>query len=183
MKRRKIIGIIFVVAALLKMADLCGLIDLAWVWQQPWTSYLAPLFFLFIGVELIISSYSNSHDQWLQRPIPVNEDGTRICCTARYGGDEYIFHGEPFKGARLDAFCGGIRMDLREAVITEDEEIDIRTFLGGVELFVPKTVNVEVKSRSFVGGVGNEAVRTSQKDAPCLHIVASNFFGGVSIKE
>jgi predicted membrane protein len=73
-------------------------------------------------------------------------------------------------------------MDLREAVITEDEEIDIHTFCGGVELFVPAHVNVLVKSRSFLGGVANSTVHVPDKDAPCLHIVASNFFGGVDVK-
>ena len=90
--------------------------------------------------------------------------------------------GEMFHGARLDAFCGGIRMDLREATITEDEEIEIHTFCGGVELFVPQTVNVEVKSRSFIGGVGNHATRIVGKDTPCLHIIADNFLGGIDIK-
>ena len=89
---------------------------------------------------------------------------------------------KPFHGARLDAFCGGIRMDLREAVITEDEEIDIHTFMGGVELLVPADVNVIVKSRSFIGGVGNDTAMCSDKGAHSLHITASNFFGGVSIK-
>ena len=70
-----------------------------------------------------------------------------------------------------------------EAVITEDEEIDIHTFLGGVELYVPSTVNVVVKSRSFIGGVGNETDRNPKPNVPSLHIVASNFFGGVSIKD
>jgi predicted membrane protein len=73
-------------------------------------------------------------------------------------------------------------MDLREAVITEDEEIDIHTFCGGIELFVPTHVNVEVKSRSFIGGVGNHATRNADPKAPTIHIVASNFFGGVDIK-
>jgi len=82
----------------------------------------------------------------------------------------------------LDAFFGGIRMDLRNAAITEDEEIEIHTFFGGIELFVPQTVNVLVKSRSFIGGVGNHASRTAEKDAHCLHIIADNFIGGVDIK-
>ena len=73
-------------------------------------------------------------------------------------------------------------MDLREAVVSEDEEIDIHTFCGGIELYVPSHVNVLVKSRSFIGGVGNHAIRNARKDAPTLHIVASNFFGGVDIK-
>ena len=110
------------------------------------------------------------------------DDGKRIVCTARYGGDEYVFKGEPFHSARLDAFCGGIRMDLREAAIAEDEEIEIHTFCGGVELIVPQTVNVLVKSRNFIGGVGNHAAQTIGQDVHCLHIIADNFLGGVDIK-
>lgn len=68
------------------------------------------------------------------------------------------------------------------AVITEDEEIDIHTFCGGIELFVPTHVNVLVKSRSFIGGVGNSAIHNTDPKTPCLHIVASNFIGGVDIK-
>jgi hypothetical protein len=43
-------------------------------------------------------------------------------------------------------------------------------------------VNVLVKSRSFIGGVGNHASRIVDKDAQTLHIIADNFFGGVDIK-
>ncbi|MBP5380435.1 MAG: hypothetical protein J6Y39_01725 [Bacteroidaceae bacterium] len=60
---------------------------------------------------MIVYNYRRDPDQWLKRPLPIGEDGKRICCSARYGGDEYIYRGEPFHGARLDAFCGGIRMD------------------------------------------------------------------------
>ena len=93
-----------------------------------------------------------------------------------------MYHGEPFHGAYLDAFCGGIRLDLRNALITEDEEIDMRTFIGGIELYVPSNVNVLVKSRSFIGGVSNKSLRNAEETAPCLHIVASNFIGGIDIK-
>ena len=99
-----------------------------------------------------------------------------------YGGDEYVYRGEPFHGAQLDAFCGGIRLDLREATITEDEEIDIHTFFGGIELFVPTMVNVEVKSQSFIGGVNNHTNGKTSSTTPTLHIIASNFLGGVDIK-
>ena len=87
-----------------------------------------------------------------------------------------------FHGARLDAFFGGLRLDLRNAVISEDEEIDIHTFVGGVQLLVPGNVNVVVKSRSFIGGVGNETTDQDTPNVPCLHIIASNMLGGVNIK-
>jgi hypothetical protein len=185
MKPRTIIGLVFVVASLTKLAVIWGFIKWEWfsrVSEEPWTTYFCICLLIYVGVNLIIDSYRRDPDQWLQRPLPIGEDGKRICCSVRYGGDEYIYRGEPFHGARLDAFFGGIRMDLRNAAITEDEEIEIHTFFGGVELFVPQTVNVVVKSRSFIGGVGNHASRTAEKDAHCLHIIADNFIGGVDIK-
>ena len=181
MNRRTIIGIIFIVAALLKLADMWGIVHLNW--DHSWTEYFGPLLLLYLGAELIIYSFSHNRSQWLRRPVPKGEDGKRNCCAVRFGADEYVYQGEKFHGARLDAFCGGLRLDLREAVIEEDEEIDIHTFLGGVEVFVPDHVNVFVKSHSFIGGVGNEVADRSIPNAHNIHITASNFLGGLSIKE
>ena len=185
MKTRAIIGIIFIVASLLKLATMWGLLH--WkrfeqVSEDQWGYYLGIFILLYIGIFLVIESYRRDRDQWLQRPIPPHEEGKRMRCSVSFGGDEYIFRGETFTGARLDTFCGGLRLDLRGAVITEDQEIDIRTFMGGIELFVPTNINVLVKSRSFIGGVGNETNRNVKDGAPTLHIVSSNFLGGVSIK-
>ena len=185
MKPRAIIGLLFVVASLLKLATLWGILHWSWfetISEGRWAMYFCIFILLYVGVHLIIDSYRRDSDQWLQRPLPIGEDGKRIRCSVHYGGDEYVYHGETFHGARLDAFCGGIRLDLREAVITEDEEIDIHTYFGGIELFVPTTVNIEVKSQSFIGGVGNHATHTVAPKAPTIHIIASNFFGGVDIK-
>ena len=185
MKLRTIIGIVFIVASLTKLATIWGLIKWSWftkVSEEPWVTYFCIFLLIYVGVSLIIDSYRRDPDQWLQRPLPIGEDGKRICCSVHYGGDEYVYHGETFHGARLDAFFGGIRMDLREAKITEDEEIDIHTFCGGIELIVPATVNVIVKSQNFIGGVGNHATHTAEPKAPTIHIVASNFIGGVDIK-
>ncbi len=182
MKTKTIIGILLIVAGAWKLCNLWGVIENDWLWQQPWAIYITPITLIYLGALVIVNSYRRDPDQWLQRPLPIGEDGKRICCSVRYGGDEYIYRGEVFQGARLDAFCGGIRMDLREATITEDEEIEIHTFCGGVELFVPQTVNVVVKSRSFIGGVDNQTKRIIGQEAPCLHIIADNFMGGISVK-
>ena len=185
MKPRTIIGIIFIVASLLKLATMWDILHWSWferVSEGRWAMYFGIFLLLYVGVHLIIDSYRRDPDQWLQRPLPIGEEGKRIRCSVHYGGDAYFYHGETFHGARLDAFCGGLRLDLREAVITEDEEIDIHTFCGGIELAVPTTVNVDVKSRSFIGGVGNHTNVKADSTAPTLHIIASNFIGGVDIK-
>ncbi len=181
MKRRKIIGIIFIVAAMIRLADMWGIVHLNW--EHSWTEYFGPVLLLYIGLELVIYSFQHNPSQWMQRPLPQGEDGKRICCSAHFGGDEYVYRGEPFHGARLDAFCGGLRLDLRNATISEDEEIDIQTFMGGVELIVPAEVNVVVKSHNFLGGVSNCVTGRTIPNAPTLHITASNFLGGVSVKE
>ena len=121
MKPRTIIGIVLIVAGAWKLANMWGVIENDWLWRQPWTTYIAPAALIYLGALVVVNSYRRDPDQWLQRPLPIGEDGKRICCGVRYGGDEYIYRGEPFHGARLDAFCGGIRMDLRNATITEDE--------------------------------------------------------------
>ena len=123
MKARTIIGILLIVAGAWKLANLWGIIENDWLWRQPWTAYVAPALLLYVGATTIVDSYRRDPDQWLQRPLPIGEGGKRIYCSVHYGGDEYVYRGEAFHGARLDAFCGGIRIDLREAVITEDEEV------------------------------------------------------------
>ena len=185
LKLRGIVGILLVIPCLLKLAVMWGFLHLSWfesLSTSPWEVYLAIGVMLYIGFWLIIDGFRSDRDQWLRRPLPFGEDGKRISCSASFGGDEYVFNGEPFHGARLVANFGGIRMDLRKATITEDEEIDICTCFGGVELFVPDSINIEVKSRSFIGGVGNKAKRCATPDVPTLHIVASNVFGGVNIE-
>lgn len=187
-KLKIVVGIVMVVGFSLKLVVMLGLVHLSWLENESSDSiglYLALFIILYLGCWLIIDGFRNDRDQWLQRPLPLNEDGKRILCQVSFGGDEYIYRGETFHGARLEATFGGIRLDLRNAVINEDEEIDIRTCFGGVELFVPPTVNIKVDSRSFFGGVGDDGKRginNANHGAPTLHIIASNIFGGVAIK-
>ena len=180
MNRRTIIGIIFIVAALLRLADMWGIVQLNW--DHSWTEYFGPVLLLYVGIEMLIYSLSHNPSQWLQLPLPKGEDGKRMCCSVRFGADEYVYHGEPFRGARLDALCGGLRLDMRQALISEDEEIDIHTFLGGVEILVPANVNVIVNSHDFLGGVSDETVKSPDSASRTIHITASNFLGGVNIK-
>ena len=103
MKPRTIIGLILIVAGAWKLANLWGIIENDWLWRQSWTAYIAPILLIYVGGAAIVNSYRRDPDQWLQRALPIGEDGKRISCSVHYGGDEYVYHGEPFHGARLDA--------------------------------------------------------------------------------
>ena len=97
MKPRTIIGLVFIVASLTKLATIWGFIKWEWfsrVSEEPWVTYFTICLLIYVGVSLVIDSYRRDPDQWLQRPLPIGEDGKRICCSVRYGGDEYIYRGE-----------------------------------------------------------------------------------------
>ena len=68
MRRRTVFGIIFIVAGLLKLADMWNIVRLEWLWQQPWTTYF--------GVGLIIYRYRTYHQQLPAPPRPVDETST-----------------------------------------------------------------------------------------------------------
>ena len=61
MTRRTIIGIIFIVAALLKLADMWGIFHLNW--EHSWTQYFGPLLLLYIGAELVIYGCNDNPSQ------------------------------------------------------------------------------------------------------------------------
>ena len=95
MKPRTIIGFIFIVASLLKLATSWGILHWSWfetMSEGPWAMYFCIFILLCVGVHLIIDSYRRDPDQWLQRPLPIGEDGKRIRCSVHYGGDEYVYH-------------------------------------------------------------------------------------------
>ena len=53
---RMIIGIILVVASLLKLATICGILHIAWferATEEPWATYFVPCVLILVGVDLI----------------------------------------------------------------------------------------------------------------------------------
>jgi hypothetical protein len=63
MKTKSIIGIIFVVASLVKLASIWGLIHWSWlerVSDEPESIYFAPILLILIGVLFIIDDIYNS---------------------------------------------------------------------------------------------------------------------------
>ena len=114
MKIKGIIGILLVVPSLLKLGTIWGLFRINWLegnFMNTLEIYVVLFVMLYVGIWLIADGFRNNHDQWLQRPLPIGEEGKRISCSVSFGGDEYVYHGESFHGAHLMTKCGGIRMD------------------------------------------------------------------------
>lgn len=89
---------------------------------------------------------------------------------------------ENFNKIKVKTFLGGVDLDLREAVITEDITVSCKSFMGGINIRVPEGVNVVVKGNSVLGGVTNFVPLQQGDDIPTIYVNANQVMGGLCVK-
>lgn len=87
-----------------------------------------------------------------------------------------------FTGADLNAIFGGVVLDLRDAVIDSDVEITATAVFGGIDIYVPKGVQVKVNNVPVFGGVSNKSVNSPDPGAHTIYLNSTTMFGGIDIK-
>lgn len=102
--------------------------------------------------------------------------------SAILGGIDHINKSEDYKGGKVTAVLGGVKLDLRKAVIKKDATLDIFSLMGGVELWVPENVTVKSKAAVIMGGIENKAQTTGGKSSPTLYITGDIIMAGVEVK-
>lgn len=102
--------------------------------------------------------------------------------TAILGGSDQRNTSEDFKGSKITAVMGGVKLDLRKAVIKKEATVEIFSFWGGVELIVPRNVIVKNRSSVILGGIEDKTERDEDKNAPILYITGDVIMAGVEIK-
>ncbi len=86
-------------------------------------------------------------------------------------------------GTTLTAVFGGVKCDLRKAIINENQVINCSATFGGIDIYVPSNVKVKIKSSSIFGGVSDNRKEKEQKeDSKIIYINTTCIFGGVEIK-
>ena len=142
---------------------------------------LLPAIIIIIGLSLI---FKNSIDKEVNKNIDKlnkklnQEDGY----AATFSGQDIKLDNEEFKGTNLNAVFGGLKLDLRKAIIKDDIVINATAIFGGIDILVPADVKIKIKSNSIFGGVSNKK-ETEVKDEPkTIYINASCVFGGVEVK-
>ena len=140
---------------------------------------LVPTIIMIIGLKMILSAlFGNKANQILKQlkengNVPRSGHATFSGCTLNY-------QDQVFEGAELSAVFGGVKCDLREAVIEKDCAIEVSAIFGGIDILVPKHINVKVNSTCIFGGISNKTKPNA--DAPTLYITGTCMFGGVDIK-
>jgi hypothetical protein len=81
------------------------------------------------------------------------------------------------------AVCGGVELDLRQAVLSHREvAINVVTVMGGVEITVPPGVHVINSISSVFGGTSLPPDDAFDADAPVIRLTGFNLLGGVEVK-
>ncbi len=171
-KTGNIIGIVIGVLLLLACREI---IDFRVVWKL-----FLPIILVIIGFSLIFkNTITNSINNKIKKINMNNKDNKEYIST--FSGQKIDFSNEEFKGCSLSAVFGGLDLDLRDAVIKEDVVINATSVFGGIEIRMPKNVNVKVNSTSIFGGVDNKS-KSDNNSKVTIYVNATCLFGGVTLK-
>ena len=172
-KTGNVIGLLIGVFLLLCCQNVLGF-DMLW-------KLAVPAIIVIIGLKLILGAVFGGKAIKLLESSKQSGENIKIGC-ATFSGQDINFDGEEFNGAELTAVFGGVKCDLRNAVIEKDCAITATSVFGGITIFVPDYVNVKINSNSIFGGVSDKNHRPNVQDAVTVYINATCVFGGVEIK-
>lgn len=84
----------------------------------------------------------------------------------------------------VTALLGGVELDLREAVLAQQEVlIQCAVVLGGLEIVLPPGVRVINQVNGILGGVSvSTNNRASRADAPTVRLTGTCLLGGVDVR-
>lgn len=165
-----IIGLIIGIVLLL----LCN----GWIRFDLVFKLLVPAILVFIGLYMIFGNLFRSKITEKIKETKDKEESEVICATF---SEQFVMkNDEEFKSANLDAIFGSVVLDLTNAKIKNDAVITASAIFGGIDIIVPKDVEVKIKSTPIFGGVSN---RNRVKDAKkVIYIDALALFGSIEIK-
>lgn len=139
---------------------------------------IVPFIFVMIGLSFLLN---NTIKGKISEKVAEGKKNGLESIVATFAEQKIDKTDESFKGANLDAVFGGIKLDLRDANLEEETVIEASAIFGGIEIIVPKGVNVKVKSTPIFGGVDNH-ISNKKEEKKTIYIEAFCLFGGLEIK-
>jgi len=148
--------------------------DVAW-------KLILPIILVIVGLSFIFkNAISSSINNKIKAINKKNNKKETKEYASTFSGQKLDLSKEEFTGCSLSAVFGGIELDLTNAIIKDDVVIDASSIFGGIDIRVPKDVNVKVNSTSIFGGASNRVKNNDNKVT--IYVNATCLFGGVEIK-
>jgi len=170
-KTGNIIGIVIGVFLLLCCQDI---LSFSMLWKL-----LVPAIIVIVGLKMVLTGLFGNKANEIMKQMKLEGKQPKSGFAA-FSGCDMNYDGEVFEGAELTAVFGGVKCDLRNAIIEKDCAIQVSAIFGGIDIFVPTGINVKVTSNSIFGGVSNKTA--IHQNAPTIYVSGTCMFGGVEIK-
>lgn len=174
--KEKVGHIIFFIVGVVLLLACREIVSFENIWKL-----LLPTILIIVGGSII---FKNTFNKEINNNIKeLNEKiNSNDGYAATFSGQDVKFDGEEFNGTNLNAVFGGVKLDLRKAIIKNDVIINASAIFGGIDIYVPDGYKVKVKSNSIFGGVSDNKKYTTDENAHTIYINATCMFGGVEIK-
>lgn len=153
----------------------------------PWTVLIAAAFGS-IGLSMLFHKHvkfihhvhHHDHKNYEFEKIDVEDDGNVVFKNSFGASIKYI-NTNKFEQADLECSFGALKVYFDNAVMSKDNAVvKINASFSGVELYIPKSWNVDIKTNSFLGDV-SEKNRNGQVITNTLTLVGDISFAGVEI--
>jgi len=108
--------------------------------------------------------------------------GSYKTASVLFGGQDIVYGQEIFSGASYTAVFGGLDINLKSVVLTEDVTINATAIFGGIELLLPDNVRVVCNVAPVLGGTDIKYRSSNDPLARTVYITGIATFGGVDIK-
>ena len=142
---------------------------------------IVPIVLVIIGLSMIFKDTIKTKIKEDVRKLNKKNPNSREYCST-FGGQDVDYSKEEFKGCELTAVFGGLKCDLKDAIIEENCVVNASVIFGGITIYTPENVNVKVVSTPIFGGVSDQRKVKSKDSKVTIYINATCVFGGVEIK-
>lgn len=156
-------------------------------WDDLW-KYIVCVVFILWGIMLIFDRGCHmgcaAPDQRCVDELKrIDQDGRSIRqINVAFGKHGYVFAGQRFEGAKVQASFGFVGIDLRGADVLDGAVVEIDCSFGGLEIRVDNDVVVkQAVETSFAGVECKEHLQTSGA-VMSLYLKGNCSFGGIEIK-
>jgi hypothetical protein len=137
-------------------------------------SFIWPAVLVVVGLSVIFG----------RRPSNRSSDtGNTVNSFNMFSGAELASHSQSFEGGSISAIFGAAEVDLRDAHLSPDAELEVFAAFGGVEVRVPEGWAVNIGGLPLFGAWENKTAKEAlPANAPTLKISATVLFGGLEVK-
>lgn len=110
-----------------------------------------------------------------------DESDDSFSLVAVIGGRDFTSSAGRFADGRALAVMGGIDLDMSGATLAPGAKLELRAFMGGIDVTIPPSWRVEVIATERMGDVVNALDENAHDEAPLLIVYATATMGGISI--